>query len=95
MEIVGEGVFVPQEDVKHLDTRQVIPDGGRLQGAAEELSKAADGVNVSWKWHPVEIHTKPEITSELCPEIGVRAFGKSSQTSGGYITHENVEFLLP
>ena len=82
MEIVGEGVFVPQEDVKHLDTRQVIPDGGRLQGAAEELSKAADGVNVSWKWHPVEIHTKPEIGSELCPEIGVGAFGKGLKTCG-------------
>ena len=82
MEIVGEGVFVTQEDVKHLDTRKVIPDGGRLQGTAEELSKAANGVNVSWKWYSVEIHTKPEIGSELCPEIGVGAFGKGLKTCG-------------
>ena len=82
MEIVGEGVFVTQEDVKHLDTRKVIPDGGRLQGTAEELSKAANGVNVSWKWYSVEIHTKPEIGSELCPEIRIGAFGKGLKTCG-------------
>ena len=82
MEIVGEGVFVTQEDVKHLDTRKVIPDGGRLQGSAEELSEAANGVNISWKWHSVEIHTKPEIASELCPEIRIGAFGKSLKTCG-------------
>ena len=66
VEVVGESVFVPQENVKHLDTRKVIPDGGRLQGTAEELSKAADGVNVSWKWYSVEVYTKPEIGPELC-----------------------------
>ena len=82
MEIVRECVFVPQEDVKHLDTRKIIPDGGGLQGSAEELSEAANGVNVSWKWHPMKIHTKPEITSELCPEIGICAFGKSLETCG-------------
>ena len=82
MEIVGESVFVPQENVKHLDTRKVIPDGGRLQGTAEELSKAANGVNVSWKWYSVEIYTKPEIASELCPEIRIGAFGKSLKTCG-------------
>ena len=82
VEVVGESVFVPQENVKHLDTRKVIPDGGRLQGTAEELSKAANGVNVSWKWYSVEIHTKPEIGSELCPEIGVGAFGKGLKTCG-------------
>ena len=82
MEIVGESVFVPQENVKHLDTRKVIPDGGRLQGTAEELSKAANGVNVSWKWYSVEIHTKPEVAPELCPEIGVGAFGKGLKTCG-------------
>ena len=82
MEVVGESVFVPQENVKHLDTRKVIPDGGRLQGTAEELSKAANGVNVSWKWYSVEIYTKPEIASELCPEIGVGAFGKGLKTCG-------------
>ena len=71
-----------QENVKHLNTRKVIPDGGRLQGTAEELSKAANGVNVSWKWYSVEIHTKPEIGSELCPEIGVGAFGKGLKTCG-------------
>ena len=82
MEIVGECVFVPQEDVKHLDTRKIIPDGRGLQGSAEELSEAANGVNISWKWHSVEIHTKPEIASELCPEIRIGAFGKSLKTCG-------------
>ena len=82
MEIVRECVFVPQEDVKHLDTRKIIPDGRGLQGSAEELSKAANGVNISWKWHSLEIHIKPEIASELCPEIRIGAFGKGLKTCG-------------
>ena len=95
VEIVRESVFVPQEDMKHLDTRKVIPDGWRLQGSAEELSKPTNGMNVGWKWYAMEIHTKPEVAPELCPEIGVGALGKSSQTSGRYIAHETLEFLLP
>ena len=82
METVRESVFVAQEDMEHLDTRKIIPDGGGLQGSAEELSEAANGVNISWKWHSVEIHTKPEIGSELCPEIRIGAFGKGLKTCG-------------
>ena len=73
---------MPQEDVKHLDTRKVIPDGGRLQGSAEKLSKAADGVYVGWKWDSVKVNTKPEVASELCTEIGVGTFGKGMKTRG-------------
>ena len=71
MEIVGEGVFVTQEDVKHLDTRKIIPDGGGLQGSAEELSKPTNGMNVGWKWDPMEIHTKPEVAPELLSLIHI------------------------
>ena len=95
VEVVGEWIFITEKNVQELDPGEIVLDGGKFQGSAEKLSASANGVNVGWKRRPLEMHTKHEVRTELCAQIGIGTLGKGSQACGVDVTHEIPEFLLP
>ena len=70
METVREGVFVAQEDMEHLDTRKIIPDGWRFHGPTQELRKPTYGLNITREWCSAKIHTKTKVAAlDFCLKL--------------------------
>ena len=76
MKAVCECVLVSQEDMQHLDPREIIPDGGRCDGTAEKLNICTNGIEGGRQGVSAEVHTKPKVAAKLGPQIGIGPSGK-------------------